>query len=128
MNIIKLLLPFLFLSMVAQSQRSTENDGDWSLQHLVLRNTAEADLMIRVGDIDNLGFGFDADFNPFSGRSTWSHGFPWDVNKTDARGTDRIMIPSSFKNGMFGSDGYAGTSSRPANLPQSISFHPAEVK
>jgi hypothetical protein len=44
-------------------QRTTENDGDWSKQFLVLRNTAEADLMIRVGDIDNLGFGFAEDFN-----------------------------------------------------------------
>ncbi|MBK6826211.1 MAG: hypothetical protein IPG86_04790 [Chitinophagaceae bacterium] len=97
MKIINLFLFFLLLSSIAQSQRSTENDGDWNLQQLVLKNTAEADLMIRVGDIDNLGFGFDTDFNPFSGRSTWSHGFPWKVNATDARGTDRIMIPSVLK-------------------------------
>lgn len=128
MKIINLFLFFLLLSSIAQSQRSTENDGDWNLQQLVLKNTAEADLMIRVGDIDNLGFGFDTDFNPFSGRSTWSHGFPWKVNATDARGTDRIMIPSSFKNGMFGSDGYTGTTSRPANLPQSISIPLAALK
>ena len=91
-------LPALLLSLSVFAQRTTENDGDWSKQYLVLRNTAEADLMIRVGDIDNLGFGFDADFNPFSGRSTWSHAFPWEVNKSDAKGTDRIMVPSSYKN------------------------------
>jgi len=66
---------FLFLfsllnALASFAQRNTETDGDWSKQFIILRNTAEADLMIRVGDIDNLGFGFDAEFNPFSGRST----------------------------------------------------------
>lgn len=111
------------------SQRNTPTDGDWSRQFLVLRNTPEADLMIRVGDIDNLGFGFDPDFNPFSGRSTWSHGFPWKVNTVDARGTDRIMIPSSFKYTNFSnSDGYTGSTSRPANNPQPISIPLGELK
>ena len=61
---------FFCSSLAAIGQRSTPTDGDWSKQFLVLKNTAEAELMIRVGDIDNLGFGFDEDFNPFSGRST----------------------------------------------------------
>ena len=122
MKIVKLLLLLLLLSPNVQSQRRTDNDGDWNLQQLVLKNTAEADLMIRVGDIDNLGFGFDADFNPFSGRSTWSHGFPWTINATDARGTDRIMVPTSYKSGSFGSDGYTGTTTRPANQPQKIAI------
>jgi len=117
----------LFISLNAQ--RTTPNDGDWSKQLLVLRNTAEADLMIRVGDIDNLGFGFDEDFNPFSGRSTWSHNFPWDIKKEDAKGTDRIMVPSSYKYGGFaGNDGYTSSTTRPGNNPQSISIPLAEVK
>ena len=122
-------LPALLLSLSVFAQRTTENDGDWSKQYLVLRNTAEADLMIRVGDIDNLGFGFDADFNPFSGRSTWSHAFPWEVNKSDAKGTDRIMVPSSYKNfSAVNQDGYTGSTKRPANNPASISIPLAEVK
>lgn len=113
----------------ADAQRNTPTDGDWTKQFVVLHNTAEADLMIRVGDIDNLGFGFEPDFNPFSGRSTWSHGFPWEVNKEDAKGTDRIMVPSSFKYGSgMGNDGYAGSTQRPANNPQSIIIPLAEVK
>ena len=122
-------LPALLLALSVFAQRTTENDGDWSKQYLVLRNTAEADLMIRVGDIDNLGFGFDADFNPFSGRSTWSHNYPWEVNKEDARGTDRIMVPGSFKYGTpVGQDGYTSSTKRPGNNPQSISIPLAELK
>jgi outer membrane protein OmpA-like peptidoglycan-associated protein len=127
----KILLFFpvtFFLFQLLHAQRITKNDGDWSLQSLILKNTAEADLAIRVGDIDNLGFGFEEEFNPFSGRSTWSHAFPWQVKKEDARGTDRIMIPSSYKYWSFNSDGYTGSTTRPTNNPQSISIPLAEVK
>lgn len=119
----------LFFCFISKAQRTTENDGDWSLQFVVLKNTAEADLMIRVGDIDNLGFGFEEDFNPFTGRSTWSHGFPWDVKKEDAKGTDRIMVPSSYKYGSWvNQDGYTSTTKRPANQPMTIAIPLAELK
>lgn len=121
------ILSFLFISLNAQ--RNTPNDGDWGKQYLVLRNTAEADLMIRVGDIDNLGFGFDREYNPFSGWSTPSHPFPWTVNITDAKGTDRIIVPSGYKYGsMAGTDGYTETTKRPGNNPQSISIPLADLK
>ena len=120
---------FLFTFFNTSAQRTTETDGDWSLHYLVLKNTAEADLMIRVGDIDNLGFGFAEDFNPFSGRSTWSHAFPWEVKKEDVKGTDRIMVPSSYKNfSAVNQDGYTGSTKRPANNPQTISIPLAAVK
>lgn len=128
----KIIYPFLFclfISITSFAQRTTANDGDWSKQLLVLKNTAEADLVIRVGDIDNLGFGFEEDFNPFSGRSTWSHGFPWEINKEDARGTDRIMVPTSYKYGSATSqDGYTGTTQRPGNNPSTISIPLAALK
>lgn len=119
----------LLLSLLSIAQRTTENDGDWSLQFVVLKNTAEADLMIRVGDIDNLGFGFEEAFNPFSGRSTWSHGFPWDIKKDDVKGTDRIMVPSSYKYGTWVSqDGYTSSTQRPSNQPMTIAIPLAELK
>lgn len=124
---LSLLAAILFVFPV-KAQTTTPNDGDWSKQYVVLNNTAEATLMIRVGDIDNLGFGFEADFNPFSGRSTYSHPYPWNVKKEDARGTDKIMIPTSYKYGSFGSDGYTSSTSRPSNNPQSISIPLAAVK
>lgn len=124
-----ILLLLVLITSTTKAQRITKNDGDWSLQFLVLKNTEEADLMIRVGDIDNLGFGFAEDFNPFTGRSTWSHDFPWAVNKENARGTDRIMVPSSYKPGTpVSQDGYTGTTHRPDNNPYSISIPLAEVK
>ena len=119
---------FFFCSHL-KAQRTTDNDGDWSQQFVVLKNTAEADLMIRVGDIDNLGFGFEEEFNPFSGRSTWSHGYPWEVKKEDAKGTDRIMVPSSYKYGTWVSqDGYTSSTMRPANQPMTIAIPLAELK
>lgn len=119
----------VLLSLLSIAQRTTDNDGDWNRQFLVLKNTAEADLMIRVGDIDNLGFGFEEEFNPFSGRSTWSHGFPWDVKKEDAKGTDRIMVPSSYKYGTWVSqDGYTSSTQRPSNQPMTIAIPLAELK
>ena len=112
-----------FLALLTLSaQRVTENDGDWSLQFLVLKNTAEADLVIRVGDIDNLGFGFEEDFTPFSGRSTASHPYPWVPAPENARGTDRIMVPSSYNYHSFGGDGYTGSTKRPGNNPQRVSI------
>lgn len=111
------------------SQRKTDTDGDWNKQFLILKNTREADLMIRVGDIDNLGFGFDAEYNPFTGWSTWSHDYPWAINPTDARGTDRIMVPSSYKYGTYvGQDGYCSSTKRPDNNPQSIMIPIAELR
>jgi len=96
-------------------------NGDWSQSWVRLLNTPEADVMVRSGDIDNLNFGWPAGFDPFSGNSTPSHGFPWTVDSTDASGTDRIMVGSGY-NGHppKGQDGYANSTSRPDNLPQPI--------
>jgi OOP family OmpA-OmpF porin len=119
----------LLIAITSFAQRTTKNDGDWSKQYLVLKKTAEADLMIRVGDIDNLGFGFADDFNPFSGRSTDSHNYPWEVTKENAKGTDRIMIPSGYVYGSsVNQDGYTGSTSRPGNNPVTISIPLAELK
>lgn len=114
--------------MSLSAQRITENDGDWSLQFLVLKNTAEADLMIRVGDIDNLGFGFEEDYNPFGGASTGSHPYPWDPKPENARGTDRIMVPSSYNYRSYGNDGYTETTKRPGNNPQRVSIPLAALR
>ncbi|MFN8355034.1 MAG: OmpA family protein [Spirosomataceae bacterium] len=88
----------------------TPNDGDWSKHQVVLKNTAEADVIIRVGDIDNLGFGWAENFNPFTGRSTESHGFPWEPKPDDLKGLDRILLGTSLgkKDAPCGADGYSG--------------------
>ena len=77
-----------------------------------MSSTPEAEFMIRSGDIDNLGYGWAEGFNPFSGRSTDSHPWPYEINPQDASGTDRVMIPTSFINNPeqspCGTDGYSG--------------------
>lgn len=111
------------VSMMATAMAATPTDGDWTQKSGELRNTPEADLMVRTGDIDNLGFGWAAGFDPFSGRNTDPHGFPWVPDPKDPSGTDRIMVPSSFKGTPpGGTDGYTSGTSRPGNAPQPIAL------
>lgn len=110
MKTIYLIILFLPCYLFAQV---TPNDGDWSKQYVFLKNTAEADYMVRVGDIDNLGFSFGERFNPFCGFSTDAHFFPWDLVAGDHPGTDMIMIGTSYRGEEYnpcGQDGYSGAS------------------
>ncbi len=70
----------------------------------------EADLLVRTGDINNLGFGWPNGFDPFSGQSTPVHSFPWTPPPGSPDGTDRIMIGSAVTQTDFvlnGHDGYS---------------------
>ncbi|MHB8753739.1 MAG: OmpA family protein, partial [Candidatus Acidiferrales bacterium] len=67
---------------------------DWPLEYERTAGGPEADLVVRTGDINNLGFGWPQGFDPFSGQSTPAHAFP-DINHIPPNappGTDRIMI------------------------------------
>jgi len=37
--------------------KTVSADADWKSNEAVLKNTSEADFIIRIGDVDNLGFG-----------------------------------------------------------------------
>ncbi len=92
--------------------KTVSGDTDWQLQQAVLRNTQEAEFIIRIGDVDNLGFGWPGGFDPFCARMTESHAFPWDINPMDLPGFDRILLSSKYnpvKNQDCGGDGYAGS-------------------
>jgi len=81
---------------------------DWALRYERTENGPEADLVVRTGDINNLGFGWPQGFDPFSGNSTPPHRWP-DPNNIPAGapdGTDRIMIGSAVIPGP--GDGYSG--------------------
>ncbi|MDB6030622.1 MAG: hypothetical protein JWM16_960 [Verrucomicrobiales bacterium] len=94
----------------------TPQDGNWAAKSLAMTNTPEADLMVRVGDIDNLGFGWPSGFNPFSGRSTPVHAHPPTNPPGEPAGTDRIMVVTSYSNSPpAGADNYTLTTSRPSN-------------
>lgn len=71
-------------------------NGDWTLKNVIKTNTREADLMVRVGDIDNFGLGWSSSFDLFSGDSN-SHDFPFFPKDDDPEGTDRIMVVSGYK-------------------------------
>jgi uncharacterized repeat protein (TIGR02543 family) len=116
-----------YLLSVLLSYSVITHAENYTLQHEEIFNDAEAQQVIRYGDIDNLGFGWPEGFNPFSGESTRWHGYPWTANSEDADGTDRIMVISSYiGSAPFGQDGYVSNTSRPDNTPHeiAISFTP----
>ena len=67
----------------------------WGDQFERVQGGPDAELMIRVGSISNLGFGWPDGFDPFSGKSTPSHGYPWDPPPDAPPGLKRIMLGSA---------------------------------
>jgi OOP family OmpA-OmpF porin len=102
--------------MVAQAATGNQ-EHDWALEYERTVGGPEADLVVRTGDINNLGFGWQYyDFaaqktellDPFSGKSTQPHQWP-DIHNIPPNappGTDRIMIGSAVIPGL--GDGYSG--------------------
>ncbi|MCL4177657.1 MAG: carboxypeptidase regulatory-like domain-containing protein [Verrucomicrobia bacterium] len=113
-----------FVAMVmafSAAAQVTPEDGDWSAQTVSILNTPQAQLMVRVGDIDNLGFGWPEGFDPFSGETTPAHTYPWEVDPLETAGTDRIMVVTSYEgNPPAGQDGYTSFTQRPDNAVRPI--------
>jgi hypothetical protein len=88
------------------------NNGNWSLKNVTLKNTSEADMMVRVGNINNFSYGWQAGFNPFSGNPTPTHAYiGWTPPSDTADGTDRIMVNTGYVYGSNnGTDGYTSSS------------------
>lgn len=127
-------------NMVIASKNSNRRDNnvkqpvldlppDWAATHREQKNAKEAELLVQVGDIDNLGFGWPQEFDPFAGKSTPIHRFPWAPEADDPPGTDRIMVNSGAEVLVSSKDGYTRDTYRPENLPQplTIEFDPAGV-
>ncbi len=98
-----------------KSQGGKINNSD---QYFYSIKSELADVVVRVGDIDDMGFNYAKGFDPFCGKNTTVHGFPWETDENDHFGTDRIMVVSSYKSGR--SDGYASSTKRPDNKPVAI--------
>lgn len=98
--------------------QSVTTDRDWTSQHAVVTGTKEADVIVRLGDVDNLGFGWPPEFDPFCGRLTQTHAYPFAPQPNDLPGLDHILVSSTFKtesNQRCGGDGYSrGDALRPA--------------
>ncbi len=98
----------------------------WKQPYHTAYQTEIADVVYRYGDIDNFGFGWPEDFDPFSGESTPKHRFPFYPQSSDPLGTDQIMVVSAYKyRGEEGykkvkRDGYTMRTKRPANQPKKM--------
>ena len=95
---------------------------DWALRYERTEAGPEADLVVRTGDINNLGFGWPKNFDPFSGKSTYPHPFPWVPKPGTPDGTDQMLLgsavtPADFKERPFAGDGYTNTLLRPCQEP-----------
>jgi len=88
-------LPDVKPAPVVPAVASGNQAHDWALQYERTEGSAEADLVVRAGDINNLGFGWPPGFDPFSGKSTPNHSYPWKTPDGVADGTDRIMVGTS---------------------------------
>lgn len=80
---------------IAPVAATGDSARDWALKYERTENGPEADLVVRTGDINNLGFGWPTGFDPFSGKSTPGHPFPWTPATDAPEGTDRILLASS---------------------------------
>lgn len=113
------LMAFAMLSAslpVAAQSKHTVTDGDWALKRVQLENTPEAEIMVRVGDIDELGPStWPKNYSPFSGGNTPEHRyFDWKIDPEDPPGTDRIVLVSSYRcRPPRGEDGYTGQAMLP---------------
>jgi OOP family OmpA-OmpF porin len=104
---------------VAASQ-TISTDRDWKAQQATLADTKEAAFIIRVGDVDNLSFGWPEGFDPFCGRMTQTHPYPFAPQPGDLDGLDRMIISSKFKPGAnekCGGDGYSSSQTPPPARP-----------
>ena len=99
---------------------------DWALRYERTEGGPEADLVVRTGDINNLGFGWPKNFDPFSGKSTPAHPFPWPPKAGEPEGTDQILLgsavtPADFAANPFAGDGYTRTILAPCQESASTS-------
>lgn len=104
--LLALLLAVSLLPVTAAAVSDTAN-GDWSAKSITLKNTSEAELMVRVGDIDALNDESavsENGYNPFTAADQYSHGYPWAKDDSDPAGTDRIYVGSNWSG--EGTDGY----------------------
>ena len=102
----------------APSAATGDTAHDWALEYERTENAPEADLVVRTGDISNLGFGWPKGFDPFSGKSTFSHPFPWSPKPGSADGTDRMLLgsavtPADYVEHPVAGDGYSLSLLRP---------------
>lgn len=123
----RLLAVLCLLPLAAAAQPKTvSDDRDWAAQAAALHDATEAEWIVRTGDVDNLGFGWPEDFDPFCGRTTLAHEYPWQPKPGDVAGLDRILLSSKFK-GREG-DGYSGNYDKKKSKPVALELQTKTLK
>ena len=120
-----IVLVSLLVALLGRLPAQTAKPAPWSAKSDRTVGGPEADLVVRTGDINNLGFGWPPGFDPFSGKSTPPHGYPWTPPAGAPAGTDRIMLGSAVTAqdvATRSGDGYAGSTQRPDNMPQPVTL------
>ena len=124
-------LATLCLAPPCFSQDTYSGDKEWAKQSVYIQSSIEAAHIIRIGDVDNLGFGWPEGFDPFCGRMTEAHSYPWDAKSEDLAGFDRILLSSKFNPNDpkgCGSDGYSNAYKAKVTKPATYSLPTAAVK
>lgn len=107
------MLTFFTLALLAQAPKTVSEDRDWKKQSATLKNSLEAEWIIRVGDVDNLNFEWPEGFDPFCGRMSETHSWPTsEAGEGDVPGTDRVVLSSKLNPDQpkgCGGDGYSST-------------------
>ena len=126
----------LISAAAAFAQQAPGTPASWALKTERTVNGPEADLLVRTGDINNLGFGWPTGFDPFSGKSTPGHAYPWDPRPGAPDGTDRILLGSvdtAADASKHSHDGYTSyaidhrASSMPVPIVLNVGALPAKV-
>lgn len=98
----------------------------WETPYEIDFSGKTAEVVVRYGDIDNLGYGWLEGFDPFSGESTPRHKYPFYPEADDPAGTDRIMVVSGYNyseetySKKNKADGYTKSTRRPWNNPEKL--------
>jgi OmpA-OmpF porin, OOP family len=125
------ILTILSLAIPSYSQQTFSGDKEWYKQSIYVKDSIEATHIIRIGDVDDLGFGWPEGFDPFCGRMTESHSYPWEAKAEDVAGFDRILLSSKFNPNNpkgCGSDGYSEAYNAKLSRPVAFSIPTAAVK
>lgn len=118
----------LFTLVGLSAAQAPNTPAAWATKQERTVNGPEADLLVRTGDINNLGFGWPTGFDPFSGKSTPGHGYPWDPRPGAPAGTDRILMGSvvvAHDLSVHAHDGYANYAMdhRAASMPTPVTLN-----
>ena len=107
-SVLLICLLIMTLPALSVTANSDPENGDWSQKTVVLKNTSEAELAVRVGDIDACNDEnalSEGQYDPFTAKSQYAHGYPWVKDEADPAGTDRIFVGSKWRG--EANDGYS---------------------